>query len=381
MKVVWMHDWFLDYRIPVYDGLANHPKVDLVVVLDESRIPRRVFEKMVGLRCLKVINYLKSKRFVFYGSQDSSDLANKKFGFTLSLGLLNILRKEKPDVVIGEGFFRWAVYAWIYCFFTKTKYVMLYERTSHTERNASKFVTKLRRYMLRHVDCLNVNGTLSKDYVISVLGYNGPVMTGHMVADVERISSAIVSKKTVKEKTINFLYIGQLVERKGIIDLLSFWRRFIRQNHELADKIELDVLGDGPLLSELSSEYGERENVFFHGKVDYDSLNEFWSKGDVLVMPTREDNWSMVVPESMAAGLAVITTEYNGCYLDLVTKDTGWINNFNNYKDTAEIFNEIIGGDSYKKKGENARELILQSHSPKNAVESILKAIEYVTKS
>jgi glycosyltransferase involved in cell wall biosynthesis len=39
---------------------------------------------------------------------------------------------------------------------------------------------------------------------------------------------------------------------------------------------------------------------------------------DVFVLPTLEDNWSLVIPEAMACGLPVTTSIYNGCHAELI---------------------------------------------------------------
>lgn len=371
-----MHDWFLDYRIPVYDGLSKQNDIDLIAVLDESRIPKRVFNKMLALEKCKVINYTKSRRVIIKGKNDTSDLANKKYGFTISFGLLKILSKERPDVVIAEGFFRWAIYAWLYCLLTNTKYVMLYERTFHTERETPRSLIVLRRIMLRSINCVNVNGLLTKEYLKEGLNYRGPIVKGHMVANVNDIAKATEDYMDKNDEAINFLFIGQLVERKGVKELIHFWRKFYLEEGGYRQKMRLHILGEGPLLKNLQSECEALDNVVFYGKVDHDELPKYWRKADIMVMPTREDNWSMVVPESMAAGLPVITTKFNGCHLDLITPHTGWLADFDDYEATRMLFKNIMTDNNLKMKGSNARKLILENFSPKTAVQSIIDAIE-----
>ena len=66
-------------------------------------------------------------------------------------------------------------------------------------------------------------------------------------------------------------------------------------------------------------------NVYFIGKVDYDNLPNYYQSADVFVIPTLEDNWSLVVPEAMASGLPILSSVYNGCYPEYVTEDNGWV--------------------------------------------------------
>lgn len=54
------------------------------------------------------------------------------------------------------------------------------------------------------------------------------------------------------------------------------------------------------------------------GTVVYDTIYRYYNAADVFVIPTLEDNWSLVVPEAMACGLPVACSVYNGCYPELV---------------------------------------------------------------
>lgn len=42
------------------------------------------------------------------------------------------------------------------------------------------------------------------------------------------------------------------------------------------------------------------------------------------MIPTLEDNWSLVVPEAMACGLPILCSVYNGCHPELVRPENGW---------------------------------------------------------
>ena len=50
----------------------------------------------------------------------------------------------------------------------------------------------------------------------------------------------------------------------------------------------------------------------------YSDIYKYYAIADVFVIPTIEDNWSLVVPEAMSCGLPVATSIYNGCHTDLI---------------------------------------------------------------
>lgn len=74
-------------------------------------------------------------------------------------------------------------------------------------------------------------------------------------------------------------------------------------------------------------EYHIVEVVRSHGYFT-DSLflvYKYYAIADVFILPTLEDNWSLVVPEAMSCGLPVATSIYNGCAPELVKKDINGI--------------------------------------------------------
>lgn len=61
-------------------------------------------------------------------------------------------------------------------------------------------------------------------------------------------------------------------------------------------------------------------SVHFLGKIPYQEVYKYYGIADVFVLPTLEDNWSLVVPEAMSCGLPVATSIYNGCHPELVKR-------------------------------------------------------------
>lgn len=52
--------------------------------------------------------------------------------------------------------------------------------------------------------------------------------------------------------------------------------------------------------------------------MSYNEVYKYYAIADVFILPTIEDNWSLVIPEAMACGLPVATSIYNGCHPELV---------------------------------------------------------------
>ena len=65
--------------------------------------------------------------------------------------------------------------------------------------------------------------------------------------------------------------------------------------------------------------------------MNYLDIHKYYAVADVFILPTIEDNWSLVIPEAMSCGLPVSTSIYNGCHPELVKKDVNGIT-FDSFK-------------------------------------------------
>lgn len=128
------------------------------------------------------------------------------------------------------------------------------------------------------------------------------------------------NQATAKPKRI--LFSGGLIKRKGV-DLLMRAFLAIADEHP---ELELHLIGDGPLqgpLRRMAS--GRTDRVYFHGFRQWHELPHFYADADILCAPSRHDGWGLIVPEGLAAGLLVISTDRTGAALDLIKPDIGWL--------------------------------------------------------
>jgi glycosyltransferase involved in cell wall biosynthesis len=117
---------------------------------------------------------------------------------------------------------------------------------------------------------------------------------------------------------IVFLYVGQLIPRKGVDVLL---RAFA---HAGLSRASLLVVGTGPeenALRSLSLELGLR-NVTFLGFHQPHELWQVYALADALVLPSRKEVWGLVVNEAVAGGLYVICSDRVGAARDVICR--GW---------------------------------------------------------
>jgi glycosyltransferase involved in cell wall biosynthesis len=171
-----------------------------------------------------------------------------------------------------------------------------------------------------------------------------------------------------------------MIPRKGIMALLRSWRQFEEGNSE---KASLVLVGDGhqrAALEDYCRIHG-LESVHFVGSVDYDHMAKWYGTADVLVMPTLEDNWSLVVPEAMACGLPIVCSRYNGCWPELVQPDkNGWVFDPLDSHDTLRVLRLAVDNAKALPQMGNESRKIAGRFTPKHAAESILEACRIAEK-
>lgn len=120
-----------------------------------------------------------------------------------------------------------------------------------------------------------------------------------------------------------FLFSGSVSRRKGI-DLLA--AAFAQLATEFPD-VHLTIMGEGPLERRARATLAPcAERVDFIGFRDWDALPGVYGAAEILCVPSRHDGWGLVVPEGLAAGLPVISTDRTGAALDLIAPgQNGWI--------------------------------------------------------
>lgn len=311
IKILWINPSFLDYRVPVYKRLYELTNGNFYLAYSKQRVPKRCIKKIESALGNNALG-LEEERILKFGP--NNDLANKSISIPYPKGLQEMISKVKADIIIGEGFFQWTPWALLKSKRDRVPLLIAYERTAYTERNCPKWRYLYRKFISKFVSGFLTNGTLTNEYLESWGIPKNKLFVGGMSADSEGLVKSVERITKDTHIGIHFLYVGQINERKGVAFLLKAWGEHSKKY--LDDK--LIIVGNGPLLEGFKNDYKDVKSIEFTGAIDYDSIAEYYAKSDVFIIPTLEDNWSLVVPEAMACGLPVATSIYNGCHVDLV---------------------------------------------------------------
>lgn len=114
-------------------------------------------------------------------------------------------------------------------------------------------------------------------------------------------------KPAFESEDTAILFVGRLIENKGIYDLLDALAKS-------SDDQTLHVVGRGQedQVKERARELQIDDSVVFHGVVDHSNLPHYYSACDFLCNPSRYESFGMVNLEAMACGKPVISTDLEG---------------------------------------------------------------------
>lgn len=327
MKILYANPIFLDYRIPYYKRLIELFDNNFYVMYSPLRYKGR-YDTL-----LKKIPLYLGKNAIEYKDEKLYDVATHSFKkYTVGSkhipfphNLYKTIKNIKPDIIISEGFFQWTPWIILFKLILRYKLYIGYERTCHTERNANWLQIWDRKISNWFIDGYLVNGIETKKYLESLNISSNKIHIGGMSADSEGLRLSIrqfppkdklIFHQRFKrnENGLIFLFTGRMIKLKGVDHLLIAWQEHIKKY----PYDSLVLVGNGDLLTPLRKQYENNESIYFEGYVEYDNIYKYYAIADVYILPTIEDNWSLVIPEAMSCGLPVATSIYNGCHSELV---------------------------------------------------------------
>jgi glycosyltransferase involved in cell wall biosynthesis len=172
------------------------------------------------------------------------------------------------------------------------------------------------------------------------------------------------------------LYVGRLIDMKGLFDLLDAFQVVVNEVPEA----RLLLVGDGYLEEDLRQTCRENDlpSVEFVGFVQPTDLGKYYLSANVFVLPSHYEPWGLVVNEAMIFGCPVVATSAIGAAGEIVRHgETGLIVPPRAPDQLAEAIVAILSDkDLAESMGKNAQALIAE-HTPERSAQGFAEAIEY----
>jgi glycosyltransferase involved in cell wall biosynthesis len=245
----------------------------------------------------------------------------------LSPRIVGHLLRFQPDVIFADGFCLWTILVLLLKPWMQWRVVLVYDGSSPTvDYRSSQSRLFLRRSLMRWVDALITNNVAGKRYLVDALGaqVDRVFVRPYLIGDANALLQSSEGFATTAElKRPTFLCVGQIIPRKGVRELLAACLILNQQGYR---NYTLLIVGEGWQREELAAmtRSDRLDSVQWVGKVEYSRLGHYYKDADVLIFPTLEDVWGVVVSEAMAFGKPVLCSKAAGAAELVVEGETGY---------------------------------------------------------
>ncbi len=317
-KVLYFTDMPSPYKVKFLNLFAK--ECDLTVYFERENHSDRNEEWIIGnkldFQYKKIFTLLKSIKLIF------GDIS-----------------KQNPDIVFNTYYSTIrGILITLACKLFKSKMVIIADGGIPIKR--SKVVEKLISIIMNQACYVMSSGEQTNKYFEyydvnknKIYNYHFSSLTKEEIKANQRYSAELYSEKNC---TFKILYVGQIIERKGIDILLKAIKGL--------DYVHVDIVG-GNANDEINQLVKELEikNVCFHGFKIGIELSKFYAECDVFVLPTRYEIWGLVVNEAISFGKPVITSDKCNAGIDLCEKyHCGLIFESENIGDLRNKIDELI---------------------------------------
>ncbi|WP_181152647.1 glycosyltransferase family 4 protein [Paenibacillus sp. AR247] len=148
-----------------------------------------------------------------------------------------------------------------------------------------------------------------------------------------------------KQNKLKLLFIGQLIERKGLVQIIDALNL-------LGDSSwELKIVGSGPdeqKLAQRVKNYGLQSQIHFEGYKQKEELTDYLIQSDCLLFPSLIEVWGLVVNEALATNTFVLASKYAGATKDIIiNQQNGLIIDPLDVNDLLQAFRWLMDHQDY----------------------------------
>jgi len=365
------------YRIPLFNYIHQMGDFDFkVIALSEKEKNRNWQIRKNNIKFNQEI--LPGLHFFIYGEK-------REIPIHLNRKVFARICQYNPDVIITDGYDSLAYWqAFFYCKIFKKKYILWNETSLLSTDSVVGIRGLLKNIIINRANSYVAMGKKAKEYLEFFGASPKNIFTGLNTVDVEYFreeNTKLKKDKNIIEKRkkypkILFLYVGQLIKRKGVNQILRALK-ILRD-----EEIGLLIVGSGHEEKSLKKYCKENnlKNVFFEGYCQQSELVNYYALADVFILSSLLEVWGLVVNESLASGLYVICSKYAGVAYDLIKEN--WNGNLfdpNNIDEFVKLIKHIKEQiESIRNRRENISQHACREFGIKDSAQTFLEAIKNV---
>lgn len=331
LKITYLVSHPIQYQAPLSRKIASLPWVDLTVCFMSDFSMREYKDSGFGRSVAWDVPLTDGYCHRFLKPYSHSS----KFTILTPLNyeIVSLLKKDRCDILWTHGYHQATLVLAILAARREGIKVFLHsenQRTAVIRRGGilSSVKEAAISWLFKKVDMFLPIGTLNREYYSSFGVPQEKMALMPYAVDNERfIAQSQIPKDQCEALKASLglnaaapviLYAASFLERKRAIDLLE---AYVLAYPQFSDpKPSLIFVGDGEERSRVQerAEGSGFSSIVFPGFANQQELPKYLALADLFVLPSRQEQWGLVVNEVMCAGAAVIVTDEVGCGPDLV---------------------------------------------------------------
>ena len=147
----------------------------------------------------------------------------------------------------------------------------------------------------------------------------------------------------ISEKNNNLIFVGNLNYNKQIGPLLNLYL----ENEFSFDRFE--IVGSGPLEDEIRSKTKGNKKIKLYGRLTNKEALKILAQSKLLVLPSLEDGWGVVINEALLGGTPVIISDNVGAKILVENSDRGAVFKAGDYEQLKKLL-QIWTTKNYEQK-------------------------------
>jgi len=358
MKAILITNIPTPYRLPLWDILNNQINIKVICISDNEK------NRQWDIENRSYIHFLKSYHFFF----QKKDWA---LHFSIPFSLFFLLRKQNPDAIIITGYD--SLQFWEAFFYAKIygkKKILWNGSTLLSSRSQNKVVNRIKKYFINSFDSYYTYGSKATEYIESFGVDSQKIITGTNTVDSDFYKHNTKDEVVYKNR-VNFLFVGQLIERKGLKNTIEAFSKISHQNWKLT------IVGSGPdenMFKKQVIDYHLDDKIKFVGFKQKNEIIDYYSEADVFLMPSYLEVWGLVLNEALASGLFCLASKYAGATFDLIKEgENGLVIDPKNVDDLVHKIDMVFERNFDKKSIKNSFDVSYEKETQK-IIEAIKKA-------
>jgi len=374
-EVIFITEIISPYRIPVFNEMARILNDRFLVFFlgeTEKRRHWEIYKQEIKFRYEVLPNILLQRK------------GAPPYFFNPTI-FFELIRHSPNTIIIGGYHHPTSLLALLFARLFRKKLILWCESNKYDWRLGRRIQEAYKRWFIRGCAGYVVPGKASFEYLLSFGATAKKIRVAPNAVDNDYFNRSCAIFRQDKEKIKQskgypaklILYVGRLINEKGILDLFKAFQMLSREDPGLG----LLLIGDG------EEEVGFKDfckavdlkNVFFAGFVQREELPVYYAISDLLVLPSHSEPWGLVLNEAMACKLPVIASDAVGAAQDLIASgENGYIYRKGDTQQLAGYLKEILSDAEMRDRMGEASSNIIKDYSPLKSAEGFMQAIKEI---